>query len=314
MQECWEEDWHLGKARADFVLCVGTYCRTTAIDMLVNRFLSIANDTGDTNGQRQKKQIISLGAGTDTRYFRLRKAGKTKDLIYHEIDFPDVARLKHTTVRKNSILQDPNEELFKEEVEGGDSTWGFRTHPTTPTGSTSCSNNEIKYIFHPLDLRSLPTIPLSSFLGMNTSNPTLLISECCLCYLPVQTTSLIIQHFRSSISDLGIVLYEPIGPDDAFGQMMKSNLKARGLSMPTVSVFGTLESQTERLGAAGFTSGAEAIDIEGVWEIWVSEEEKGRVDALEGLDEVEEWVVLARHYAVVWGWRGEGFERWEGLK
>ena len=66
--------------------------------------------------------------------------------------------------------------------------------------------------------------------------------------------------------------------------------------------------------SAGFGSGWDAIDIEGVWERWVVGSEKERVDALEGLDEVEEWLVLARHYAVVWGWKGMGFRGWNGVR
>ena len=48
--------------------------------------------------------------------------------------------------------------------------------------------------------------------------------------------------------------------------------------------------------------------------------EKERVGRCEMLDELEEWVLLARHYAVVWGWRngeGEGVDvfgrAWSGL-
>lgn len=299
---------------------IGTYCRTTAIDLLVDRFLN-STETKDSaskqDTQRPKKQIISLGAGTDTRYLRLRKEGKTHDLVYHEFDFPDVARLKHTTVRKNEVLQqDDSEVLFEEEIEGGDSQWGFKSRRPESSDNTSTSDNQdiIKYIFHPLDLRSLPTTPLSSLSGLRTDMPTLIISECCLCYLSTQTTSLILQHFRSALPDLGIILYEPIGPNDAFGQMMKQNLKARGLSMPTVASFEDLDAQKTRLKTAGFEDGSEAIDIEGVWERWVEQDEKERVDALEGLDEVEEWVVLARHYAIVWGWKGAGFQAWEGLR
>ena len=295
----------------------GTYCRTIAIDRLVDQFLESSPPVHDSTSEpkRQKKQIISLGAGTDTRYFRLRKAGKTNDLIYHEFDFPDVARLKHVTVRKNASLQDDNEELFEEEVDG-ETRWGFKSRPTTPTGPTKGqrASDHVKYGFHPLDLRSLPSTPLSSIIALETDIPTLLISECCLCYLPTQTTSQIIQHFQSSIENLGIILYEPIGPNDAFGQMMKQNLRARGLSMPTVAAFEDLDAQRGRMRSAGFGSGWDAIDIEGVWERWVVGSEKERVDALEGLDEVEEWLVLARHYAVVWGWKGMGFGGWNGVR
>ena len=304
---------------------IGTYCRTTAIDIFVDRFLSGDNgkpESGGGGGGEKKKQIISLGAGTDTRYWRLRKQGKTTDLVYHEFDFPDVARLKHAIVRKNTVLQqDDKEVLFEESSEDGDPEWGFRGKPSQSQIDTAGGEvEELNYIFHPLDLRSVPSTPLSTLKGIYNNIPTLLISECCLCYFPTSTAHSIIQVFSEGIPDLGIILYEPIGPNDAFGQMMKQNLKARGLSMPTVAVYEDLDAQKKRLRSEGFdskeevTGGAQAIDIEGVWERWVGQDEKERVDALEGLDEVEEWIVLARHYAIVWGWRGGGFDGWENVR
>jgi [phosphatase 2A protein]-leucine-carboxy methyltransferase len=58
-------------ARARFVptraplMNVGTYVRSTAIDMLVESWLDRAGPVGE------KRQIVSLGAGSDTRFWRL---------------------------------------------------------------------------------------------------------------------------------------------------------------------------------------------------------------------------------------------------
>ena len=67
----------------------GTYVRTKAIDDLVLRFLADVSST--------RKQIISLGAGSDTRYFRLihreyldglsETTNLSTNLTYHEYDF-----------------------------------------------------------------------------------------------------------------------------------------------------------------------------------------------------------------------------------
>ena len=172
------------------------------------------------------------------------------------------------------------------------------------------------YICHPLDLRNLPHLQsLESFRGLRSDIPTLIISECCLCYSETDSAQDIIKWFVDRIPDLGIIMYEPVGVDDAFGQMMVENLAARGIVMPTVQKYKTLADQTSRLMGLGFSrnedkGGAVAMSIEDVWERWVSADEKERVDALEGLDEVEEWQMLARHYAVVWGWRGALGEGW----
>jgi [phosphatase 2A protein]-leucine-carboxy methyltransferase len=44
---------------------IGTYVRTTAIDDLVYRWMSISREAG------QSCQIVSLGAGSDTRFWRI---------------------------------------------------------------------------------------------------------------------------------------------------------------------------------------------------------------------------------------------------
>jgi [phosphatase 2A protein]-leucine-carboxy methyltransferase len=174
------------------------------------------------------------------------------------------------------------------------------------------------YRCHPLDLRQLPSLPsLDSLPGVESHAPTLIISECCLCYLEVDIARDVVKWFKDRIPSLGIVLYEPIGVDDAFGQMMVENLATRGIVMPTVQRYKTLRDQVDRLVELGFKAeegggGSDAETIKNIWETWVSEDERERVDDLEGLDEVEEWLLLARHYAVVWGWT-EALQ-WDGPK
>jgi [phosphatase 2A protein]-leucine-carboxy methyltransferase len=46
---------------------IGTHVRTTSIDRLVQDFLK----AGSEDGEPVKKQIVSLGAGSDTRFWRL---------------------------------------------------------------------------------------------------------------------------------------------------------------------------------------------------------------------------------------------------
>lgn len=194
-----------------------------------------------------------------------------------------------------------------------DTEWGIKRHD----GSTP----EITYCCHPMDLRHLArTTEASEILGLRTDLPTLIVSECCLCYLDVETSRNVVKWFADRIPSLGVVLYEPIGVDDSFGQVMVSNLAARGIAMPTLEHYKTLADQKARLVDLGITGegdggGQEAETIENIWQNWVSTAEKMRVDRLEGLDEVEEWQMLARHYCVARGWRGGvGWEGWNGLR
>lgn len=164
---------------------------------------------------------------------------------------------------------------------------------------------------HGLDLRELAQAgAVSKLSGVRTDIPTLLISECCLCYLQASDASSVIKYFTDRIPNLGIILYEPVKPDDPFGRMMISNLAARGVRMPTLDAYKEPTDQERRLREAGFER-VKVMTVDKIWDTWVSEEEKERVDMLEGLDEVEEWKLLAGHYAVSWAWRGVGFEEWQ---
>ena len=295
----------------------GTYTRTNALDILINAFLSSSQNT-------ELKQIISLGAGTDTRYFRLRAQNRHRNVIYHEFDFPAVCAAKCLIAESNKVLC--GEEILSRPQ---------NLHPTPTDGhATTHADGELEwellrstdddggsgmeagYICHPLDLRQLPTIQsLSHFRGLRADLPTLIISECCLCYLDVDVARDVLKWFTERIQSLGVILYEPLGVDDAFGQMMVENLAARGIVMPTVQQYKNLNDQLERLRVLNFGAnggGMNGSTIEKIWERWIAPAERGRVDVLEGLDEVEEWQMLARHYAVVWGWRGiSGWETWQ---
>lgn len=281
-------DWSLALPHAEPFQ--GTYTRTVAIDNLVDAFLS-AND----NSSHDTRQIISLGAGTDTRALRLFSQSRSSHLIYHEIDFEQTASAKFRTVQAVPILG----KVLTDLTRGDNGTW------SSQPGLGS------EYHCHGFDLRELSQPTSKSIPGLRTDVPTLLISECCLCYMGQAETSRILSFFTSQIPSIGTLIYEPIRPNDAFGKVMTSNLAARHISMPTLQQYPEPEDQRQRLRDAGFTT-VGAMTIEDIWVKWIEQEEKERLDRLEGLDEVEEWKLLAAHYVVAWGATWEGSGLWQG--
>lgn len=308
----------------------------------------------------KERQIISLGAGTDTRSLRLFSGSSSsssspgalrgpavppvQNLTYHEIDFPDIRARKLRIVRAapqlRSVLSDPVELSFssasssaevlpppppqeQQQLQTGsnsltvtpqapDKTDSDATITIASWHSKSTQSPTSQLFFHGIDLRDLArnanTRRPLSIPHLRSDIPSLLISECCLCYLSSQEASSVISHFTTLISqDLGIILYEPIKPDDPFGQMMVSNLAARGIIMPTLEIYRRPTDQEVRLREAGFNE-VRQMTVDDIWERWIHEDEKERVDSLEGLDEVEEWKLLAGHYIVAWGWKGDGFK------
>jgi [phosphatase 2A protein]-leucine-carboxy methyltransferase len=281
----------------------GTYIRTTAIDRLVNTFLS-------TN-PGSPKQIISLGAGSDTRYFRIVTANPTIKLTYHELDFPANTTSKISTIKRTPLL-----------LKAIHSHLGPDNIDSLLISSDGSSLYSPTYNVHPLDLRSLATddsILSPKLSNISPTTPTLLLSECCLIYLPPAQADAILQTLTTHIippsTPLGLILYEPIHPHDSFGQVMVSNLAQRGIVLQTLHKYHSLPSQRTRLKEASFVDGQRGADVEWLFQKWLDAEEKERVGRCEMLDEMEEWILLGRHYAVCWGWRGEVFGRaWEGIE
>nr|POE78042.1 leucine carboxyl methyltransferase 1 [Quercus suber] len=262
----------------------GTYVRTTAIDQLVNRFITIEPD--------RPKQIVSLGAGSDTRFFRMVKdlPLSAKRLDYHELDFEANVNQKRTSLRQSADLS----RLIK----GAEGRNAF-------------------YHLHALDLRDLTAKSPAVIPNLQAASSTLLISECCLCYLPPDEATSVVQYFSMNITaSLALILYEPIRPYDAFGKTMVANLASRGIHLQTLKRYSSLEAQRQRLRLAGLSNGQGARDIFQLWQddAWVSPAERERIEKLEWLDEIEEWQLLSSHYCVAWGWRGDTFSHaWQTL-
>lgn len=317
-----------------------------------------------------------MGAGSDTRWFRLiaHTPALAHSLIYHELDFPTITARKIASIQRDDTLRS----LLHTAVSHSSSPVSSVQQREHASGGIAILDGDTRllttsYNIHPLDLRSLrlpenkpSTVDESGegneegliqhpFLNVDRSLPTLLISECCLVYLPLDQADAVLRYFTSylfpplttrptntlnaplsndmnftptdnipttttttanistpppppSTSDstpLGIILYEPIRPNDAFGRVMVKNLARRGIVLRTLEQYGTLSRQRQRFRDAGFTAGQGVVDIDHVFEHWIDATERERVAALEMLDEVEEWRLLARHYCVGWAWREE---------
>ena len=117
----------------------GTYVRTTAVDQLVRRFLQAA-----PSGRRQ---IISLGAGSDTRPLRL--CYDAGEVVYHELDFETNIATKKAAFERSPLLSDRVKEI----------------------GEKGCS-----YHLHAVDLRRLASDHAPDLPHIDWSLPTLILS------------------------------------------------------------------------------------------------------------------------------------------
>ena len=206
----------------------GYYARVQAINYLVNQFLDYVQSLNEKANSQIKCQIVNIGAGFDTLYWRLKKQSKT-NLIQSFIDLD----LDGITFRKLHQIRNRPELL---NLLGDDISFNkFNLHSNV---YHLCSG----------DLRDLKQLndKLFNDCKLDSSLPTLFISECVLVYL----TKRHVANFLKSITDCFqapvIVNYEQVNMNDKFGEIMIDNLRTRDCEIMDLESCKSLQSQEKK--------------------------------------------------------------------
>ncbi|OWZ50778.1 leucine carboxyl methyltransferase 1 [Cryptococcus neoformans A2-102-5] len=311
------------RARKPPLINVGTHHRTWGIDLLVDRFL-----------QSGGKQVVSLGAGSDTRFWRLMSRATPPDLAkYVEIDFPHLTSPKAQRIARHRKLS----QYLDSPLDPSATTTTAMPPPGQHSYKVSKGGTQLSsplYTLIPLDLRPSPSEPASSISSILTHHilpqldpnlPTLFLAECLFPYMSPDDSKEIIKWFGETFHSCIGVVYEMVGLDDSFGNVMRRNLavsrcsfrvyslitnptQVRNLSIPG-SIFSTPESQAGRFTSPVLEGGK--FDSAGAKTLWqireedVGPEELQRISKLEILDEIEELRLVLEHYVIAWGTKGE---------
>lgn len=260
----------------------GTYFRTRALERLVRGFIS--NNPGGC-------QVVSLGGGSDTRAFRILEEFPEK-VSYTEVDFPESTKVKKLAIAKSSPLQ----QIVKCQLSAPE------IHSRQQFDQLDPDVHSPNYHLIGLDLRNLSS---TTFSCLDAKTPTLVISECVLCYLTPRENIDILSVCKSYFNTLSVVMYEPMGLEDAFGSTMDQNLTSRGIDLHTFREYPDLTSRKHFfIDKMGFQSArlSDMADVGGYSDAkltWLSTSEQARVSKLEMIDEVEEIRLLLRHYCLI---------------
>ncbi|XP_062571126.1 tRNA wybutosine-synthesizing protein 4-like [Saccostrea cucullata] len=260
----------------------GYYIRAKAADFFLRKFLET---------YPHRNQIISLGAGFDSTYFRLRSEGVLEKTSFYEVDFPDVVQ------RKNSLIQS-NEDL--KNLIPGLKTQGVKENPLIEI-------NTEEYKLLGVDLTQLNTLEAClNLCGVDWDTPTLLLSECVMTYMTRRCSSAVVKWSGEAFSEAVFILYEQINPNDAFGKFMQSHFQVIGSPLKCINAFPTLQAQRDRFLNLGW-SRSEAADMNHFYQELVPLSEQRRVESLEPFDEYEEWHLKCSHYMIVSATNAKGF-------
>ncbi|EIW66324.1 hypothetical protein TREMEDRAFT_65596 [Tremella mesenterica DSM 1558] len=256
-----------GPSRKPPLINIGTHHRTWALDRLVDDFFRCCGD--------EAAQVVSLGAGSDTRFWRLMNRDKPPNLAHYlELDFPSMTSLKAQRIARSPKLssllsprpvspQVDHQPLFFENT--------TNILPTTQILPSSQKQpyqvlhggqglTSLLYTLLPLDLRNQPLSSILSYLDQ--SRPTLFLAECVLCYMIPSEGNKVLEFFRENFSRCVGVIYEMCGLEDTFGKVMRRNLASRNLSLP--GVYASPSTLAERLLIEGKFDRADGISL---WQV-----------------------------------------------
>ncbi|XP_071440902.1 leucine carboxyl methyltransferase 1 [Hetaerina americana] len=263
----------------------GYYARIKGVERLIRQFLQKCGNNA---------QIISIGAGFDTLYWRMKDEGLEFG-NFVEMDFPTVTSRKCHLIKKSKVL------LEKLHTEDGE----VRFSSTDLHGSG--------YHLVGGDLRSLPEVRsklgAGGECGLDPSLPTLFLAECVLVYVDAASTGRLLDWISSTFSSVFFVNYEQLNIGDKFGEVMQRNLRSRGCSLAGIEACLSKEGQEQRFTSHGW-EGSKCWDMIEVYNSLPQSDMK-RVEALEFLDERELLLQLFQHYCISIAWREAPESRFE---
>ncbi|XP_065053055.1 tRNA wybutosine-synthesizing protein 4-like [Rhopilema esculentum] len=262
------------KARRSPLINRGYYVRARAMDSAINLFLQ--------HYKEKKKQIISLGAGFDSCYFRLKDKACLSNTRYLELDFPEVVQRKIKLIKSRKALS------------------------SLVDGITANQNEFISddYSIVGCDLTNLDRLQeVIRKANFNPEDFTLLFSEVVLTYVEKKGCSRLIEWAARTFQNSVFILYEQIQPDDAFGAVMLKHFETLQSPLRCIREYPTLDSQIQRFKTLGWQR-CNAMDMNEFYHNIVSQEERNHVEDIESFDEFEEWHLKCAHYVLVAAFTG----------
>ncbi|KRZ06821.1 putative ATP-dependent Clp protease proteolytic subunit, mitochondrial [Trichinella zimbabwensis] len=260
----------------------GYYIRVHAIYKAVRVFIETSNFP---------VQIVNLGAGFDTLFFRLKKKYKEKITRFLDVDLPSVVKQKYAVLNKYDSVFFPEAEKCS----------------TTSSGGTIQKSDEIfpfssQYALVACDLRNNDELIALLLTGCRLCSmiPTLFIAECVLNYLNVNESNRLLEMFPVIFSKCSIISYEQVLPRDTFGRFMCEHFASVGSPLLSIDQYPDASSEIDRLNSLGWEN-VTVYSLSSIYYSSLSEQERKRISELEEFDEYEMWHLKCSHYVIVVG-------------
>lgn len=274
----------------------GTYTRAICIYKAISSFLE---ECCNIEPKPESTQVIVLGSGKDTSFFRIldqrRQNRHINDfeplLHWFEVDHAEILQQK-----THVICQSP--------------AFASNCTPTSVDGvyevlpsPTSLPWHQAKYHLLAHNLNWNPEYLVQKLMqtGVSCAAPTLVVLECVLMYMTVDAARNMIAALTSYIDDCIIVSYEPIlGVNSTFGRVMQENLTKVGFVQPLSCMleFRAISHWLNFFASVGCVR-ATSCDMYTAYETVLSDAQRSHAQSCEFLDELEEFILIMQHYCLV---------------
>ncbi|XP_040913361.1 tRNA wybutosine-synthesizing protein 4 [Toxotes jaculatrix] len=256
----------------------GYYVRWRAVDHCVRRFLQVTENC-------PKRQILSLGAGFDSLYFRLHADEALFRAVVFEVDFPDVTRRKTALIDSDMTLR----RMLDSDL-------------PPPTGPVYVCSGQYRLLG--LDIREeSQVVEALDAAGLDWAAPTLILSEVVLTYMETQRSDVVISWAAKLLPQSLFVMYEQIHPHDPFGRIMQDHFLKLNSTLHALRQYPDTAAQRRRFLDKGWEQ-CVCLDMNDFYLGLVPEGERCRVEILEPFDEYEEWHQKCSHYFILTACRG----------
>jgi len=258
-----------GRDRRAPEIHLGYFARVAGVRMLIDKFFE-ACDTA--------VQVINLGAGFDTTFWRLLEEGRpVKNFV--EIDFAGVSARKCHLIKSRKELM------------------GLVAGEEADIKLSKTELHSTRYHLVSADFTDLPVLEAKlAESEVSFSCPTLILAECALVYVDQIKTSRMMSWLAGKFSSCTFVNYEQLNMNDRFGQVMLDNLMSRGCMLAGVAACKDKDTQVHRFTQNGWDS-AQCWNMNEVYSL-LAQNEVQRVEAIERLDEKELLRQLFDHYCI----------------
>lgn len=235
----------------------GYAIRYLVVDSLIDRLVKA----------KERPQILLLGCGFDSLYFRMRAGGRLQHVSkFVELDFPDLMRRKKLLIDQSGLEESREEDPSFHAYVGAD---------LKKLGDVWNQLNQLEEGFF--------------------QRPTIILAEVVLTYLPTREADAVLAWISKSFADASVVLYEQILPSTSFGHVMKKHFCSRNSPIFPLDDYPTVEAQEQRCLNLGFQQ-AQAQDLLEFLHRNLGLDMLRRWREIEPFDEFEEWHTKLQHY------------------